>query len=98
TRSGKPPTTRETESEWLRHKPTRMEAESQPPAREPQTPPRISFSPLMQNCTPTNFASSYLDWVNSAVSRTNFPRMSHLKPADYSSSLVCAKLSCSIRP
>jgi hypothetical protein len=56
----------------LLHKPTKMEAESQPLVPEPQIPPRISFSPLMQNCTPSKIASPYLDWVNSAVSRTHF--------------------------
>jgi hypothetical protein len=49
----------------LLHKPTKMEAESQPPVPEPQIPPRISFSPLMQNCTPSKIASPYLDWVRS---------------------------------
>ena len=67
TRSCTPPTTRQRESEWLLHKPTKMEAESQPLVPEPQIPPRISFSPLMQNCTPSKIASSYLDWVGGCI-------------------------------
>lgn len=67
-RCGRPPTMRQTESEWLPHKPTKKEAENQLLAREAQTLPRISFSPWMQNCTPRRIASSLLDWVSEEVS------------------------------
>ena len=66
-RSCKPPTTRQRESEWLRHKPTKMEGENPPLAPEPRIPPRISFSPSMQNCTPGKIASPYLDWVSTCM-------------------------------
>lgn len=75
-RCGKLPTTRRIESEWLPHKPTRKEAENRPPAREVQTPPKIFFSPWMQNCTPSCIRSSPRISIQSVVcivTRFEFP-------------------------